>query len=366
MVTHKPDGLAISNKIHVQLDLLGHKLISYIIEQPGMSVTTAQGAKEAGPDEGGAVGADSDEEEKRAVRARAANADQSSTAEGRNQSAAADVNVIKGDKGAEDWEYEENAADDDEDMGEQDDPHQGDASPPPRQSPTASQEDEEVEEGNSLSRHGRELQRLLKTTGLSESDDDPSNEDAKEDTSLLTDDDDDDEMDDLDALAKGLDQGSPAASPKPASAAETGRKRSPTPTSAPPPAVGSKRKNEGGQPATKRKRSATPSISQAQLPSTKSEDTGAPAIKKEATAKKEATPSPAIKSESSAPKASGLVTSEEIKALITKSGGSMGATAVSKHFKGRLNTKEEKDQFKKAVRMATNFDTTTKVLSIIE
>ncbi len=51
----------------------------------------AQGAKEAGPEEGGAVGADSDEEEKRAVRARAANADQSSTAEGRNQSAAADV-----------------------------------------------------------------------------------------------------------------------------------------------------------------------------------------------------------------------------------------------------------------------------------
>ncbi len=43
------------------------------------------------------------------------------------------VNVIKGDKGAEDWEYEENAADDDEDMGEQDDPHPGDASPPPRQ-----------------------------------------------------------------------------------------------------------------------------------------------------------------------------------------------------------------------------------------
>ncbi len=43
------------------------------------------------------------------------------------------VNVIKGDKGAEDWEYEENAADDDEDMGEQDDPHHGDASPPPRQ-----------------------------------------------------------------------------------------------------------------------------------------------------------------------------------------------------------------------------------------
>ncbi len=43
-------------------------------------------------------------------------------------------------------------------------------------SPTASQEDEEVEEGNSLSKHGRELQRLLKTTGLSESDDDPSNE----------------------------------------------------------------------------------------------------------------------------------------------------------------------------------------------
>ena len=43
------------------------------------------------------------------------------------------VNVIKGDKEAEDWEYEENAADDDEDMGEQDDPNNGDASPPARQ-----------------------------------------------------------------------------------------------------------------------------------------------------------------------------------------------------------------------------------------
>ena len=43
-------------------------------------------------------------------------------------------------------------------------------------SPAASQEDEEAEEGNSLSKHGRELQRLLKTTGLSDSDDDPSNE----------------------------------------------------------------------------------------------------------------------------------------------------------------------------------------------
>jgi len=47
-------------------------------------------------------------------------------------------------------------------------------------------------------------------------------QDVKEDTSLLTDDDDDDEMEDLDALAKGLDEGTPAVSPKPASAAETG------------------------------------------------------------------------------------------------------------------------------------------------
>ena len=45
-----------------------------------------------------------------------------------------------------------------------------------RRSPAASQEDEEADESNSLSKHGRELQRLLKTTGLSESDDDPSNE----------------------------------------------------------------------------------------------------------------------------------------------------------------------------------------------
>lgn len=43
------------------------------------------------------------------------------------------ANVIKKDKGAEDWEYEENAADDDEDMGEHDDLNNADASPPPRQ-----------------------------------------------------------------------------------------------------------------------------------------------------------------------------------------------------------------------------------------
>lgn len=71
-------------------------------------------------------------------------------------------------------------------------------------------------------------------------------------------------------------------------------------------------------------------ILQAQLPPIKSEDAAAPAIKKEAAIKQEPILSPAIK-------ASGLVTTEEVKALITKSGGSMGATAVSKHFKGRLN-----------------------------
>ena len=81
------------------------------------------------------------------------------------------------------------------------------------------------------------------------------------------------------------------------------------------------------------------SVLQAQLPSIKSEDTAAPAIKKEATIKKEPTPSAGIKTELTAAKASGLVTSEEIKALITKSGGSMGALAVSKHFKGRLNVR---------------------------
>ena len=43
------------------------------------------------------------------------------------------VNVIKGDKEAEDWDHEANAADDDEDMGEHDDPGNRDASPPPRQ-----------------------------------------------------------------------------------------------------------------------------------------------------------------------------------------------------------------------------------------
>ena len=42
-------------------------------------------------------------------------------------------------------------------------------------SPTASAEEEE-EEGRGLSKQGRELQRLLKTTGLSESD----NEDVRE------------------------------------------------------------------------------------------------------------------------------------------------------------------------------------------
>ena len=38
----------------------------------------------------------------------------------------------------------------------------------------------------------------------------------------MTDDDDEEEMEDLDALAKGLDRGAPAAAPKAVSAAETG------------------------------------------------------------------------------------------------------------------------------------------------
>ena len=46
---------------------------------------------DAGPDEGGALGADSDEEEKRANRAKAAGNDQTSRAEGRNQGNNADV-----------------------------------------------------------------------------------------------------------------------------------------------------------------------------------------------------------------------------------------------------------------------------------
>lgn len=44
------------------------------------------------------------------------------------------VNIMKGDKAAEDWEYEENAADDDDDMGEQEDVNNRDASPSPRRS----------------------------------------------------------------------------------------------------------------------------------------------------------------------------------------------------------------------------------------
>ena len=46
---------------------------------------------DGGPDEGGALGADSDEEEKRANRAKAASADQSSRVEARNQNTNADV-----------------------------------------------------------------------------------------------------------------------------------------------------------------------------------------------------------------------------------------------------------------------------------
>ena len=53
----------------------------------------AAGGLDAGPDEGGALGADSDEEEKRANRAKAAGADQSSRVEGRNQGNNADVSV---------------------------------------------------------------------------------------------------------------------------------------------------------------------------------------------------------------------------------------------------------------------------------
>ena len=42
--------------------------------------------------------------------------------------------------------------------------------------PAASRDEEEGVEGPALSKHGQELQRLLKSTGLSESDEDVSNE----------------------------------------------------------------------------------------------------------------------------------------------------------------------------------------------
>ena len=42
--------------------------------------------------------------------------------------------------------------------------------------PTASQDDEEGEEGVHLSKHGQEVQRLLKRTGLSDSEEEPPNE----------------------------------------------------------------------------------------------------------------------------------------------------------------------------------------------
>lgn len=56
-----------------------------------MCLTAAKGALDAGPDEGGALGADSDEEEKRANRARVASKDPGSAAESRNQSVSRDV-----------------------------------------------------------------------------------------------------------------------------------------------------------------------------------------------------------------------------------------------------------------------------------
>ena len=66
-------------------------LLFYETKTVTLLCATVKGALDAGPDEGGAMGHDSDEEEKRANRARAANADQGSTAEGRNQDAATDV-----------------------------------------------------------------------------------------------------------------------------------------------------------------------------------------------------------------------------------------------------------------------------------
>ncbi|KAL3163425.1 hypothetical protein ABBQ32_009803 [Trebouxia sp. C0010 RCD-2024] len=316
----------------------------------------AKGALDAGPDEGGAMGADSDEEEKRANRARAASKDPSSTVEGRNQDAATDVNVIKGDKGAEDWDHEANAADDDEDMGEQDDPSSRDASPPPRQTPTNSQDDEAPDEGGNLSKHGREVQRLLKRAGLSESDQDP--EDVKEDTDLMSDDDDEDEMEDLDALAKGMDRGRTALVPKAASAAETttntGRKRSPTPTSAAVGAAGTKRKAESSQAAAaKRKRSATPPLSAA----------GADAKPAMAgVVKAEPTPSPTVRSDS--PRPPDLVSVQEMKDFIRSRGGSIPATQLTQHFKSRIVTTQQKEHFKAMVKTGLYFDKAKKSLDL--
>ena len=47
-------------------------------------------------------------------------------------------------------------------------------------------------------------------------------QDGRENNSLMTDDEDEDEVDDLDALAKGMERGPTSSSGKPPSAAETG------------------------------------------------------------------------------------------------------------------------------------------------
>ncbi|ESW26005.1 hypothetical protein PHAVU_003G083500 [Phaseolus vulgaris] len=240
-----------------------------------------------------------------------------------------DDDIEKGD----DWEHEEIFTDDDEAVGN-DPEEREDLAPevpaPPEIKQDDEDEDEDNEEGGGLSKSGKELKKLLRTSGLNESD--------------AEDDDDDDDVDD-EAGVPPVIASKPKDAPKeepadnsPSKPAVTGTARGTLSTSKP--SKGKRKLNEetkaaNGAPPKKVKIENEPK-------STVKDENGS--TSKNNTPSKGVPPTPSSKGGSSSPIASGPVSEEEIRAVLMQKTPLTTQDLVAK-FRARLRCPEDKKAF---------------------
>ncbi|XP_022868307.1 transcription initiation factor IIF subunit alpha-like isoform X1 [Olea europaea var. sylvestris] len=250
-----------------------------------------------------------------------------------------DDDIEKGD----DWEHEEIFTDDDEAVGN-DPEEREDLAPeipaPPEIKQDEEDEDEADEEEGGLSKSGKELKKLLgRANGLSDSD-------GEDD-----DDDDDDMEDDISpvlAPKKEALKEEPVENNSPLKSAASGSSRGTPPTSK---SSKGKRKVSGEESKTTNSTPMKKSKTENELKSVKSET----ASVAKSTPSKSALPSAPSKSGATPP--TGLVTADEIKAVLMQKTQVTTQDLVGK-FKSRLKSKEDKDAFAATLRRISKIQKT--------
>ncbi|KAK7359857.1 hypothetical protein VNO77_01822 [Canavalia gladiata] len=254
-----------------------------------------------------------------------------------------DDDVEKGD----DWEHEEIFTDDDEAVGN-DPEEREDLAPevpaPPEIKQDEEEEDEDNEEGGGLSKSGKELKKLLgRTSGMNESD-------AEDD------DDDDDEIDDevgVPPVVATKQKDVPKEEPvdnSPSKPTATGHARG-TPSSSKS-SKGKRKVNEEAKPSN-----GTPpkKVKAENEPKSSAKDVNGSASKSGAPPK--GTPPSSSKTGSSTT-ASGLVSEEEIRAILMQKTPVTTQDLVAK-FKARLRSSEDKQGFAEILKRISKIQKTT-------